>query len=108
MVTDFTRYVLYYHELIGKIAEHEQKKYLMIDDYMLRKVMEKIKWIIDIEKFDNTELLIDTDHKIPDDITLKNIVMLITCVIKNDSKFYPQLERSIIRSIKYWQQISIA
>ena len=31
----------------------------------------KIKEIIGIEKFDNTEILIDTDDKLPDDITLK-------------------------------------
>ena len=25
---------LHYHELMGKIEEHEKKKYLMVDDYM--------------------------------------------------------------------------
>ena len=30
-------------------------------------------------------------YKLPDDITLKNVVMLITYVIKDDGKFYPQL-----------------
>ena len=30
---------LYYHELMGKIEEHERKKYLMVDDYMLDKVL---------------------------------------------------------------------
>ena len=54
----FTRYVrkmsvrmlsLYYHELIGKIEEHEGKMYLMIDDYMLDKRLSKIKMIIGIE-----------------------------------------------------------
>ena len=29
---------LHYHELMGKIEEHEKKKYLMVDDYMLNKV----------------------------------------------------------------------
>ena len=25
---------LHYHELMGKIEEHEKEKYLMVDDYM--------------------------------------------------------------------------
>ena len=32
-----------------KIEEHEGKKYLMVDVYMLRKVLDKIKEIINIE-----------------------------------------------------------
>ena len=47
----------------------------MIDDYMLDKVFEKIKKI-GIEKFGDTKILIDTDDKWPDNITLKNIVIL--------------------------------
>ena len=42
---------LHYHELMGNIKEHEGKKYLMADDYMLDKVLEKIKEIISIGKF---------------------------------------------------------
>ena len=38
---------------------------------MLDRMLGKIKEIIGIEKFDNTEILIDTDDKLPDDITLK-------------------------------------
>ena len=30
------------YELTGKIEEHERKIYLMLDDYMLGKVLEKI------------------------------------------------------------------
>ena len=44
---------LHYHELMGKIEEHEGKKYLMVDDYMLNKVLDKIKEIRGTEKFDN-------------------------------------------------------
>ena len=44
---------------------------MMVDDYMLDKVFEKIKKI-GIEKFGNTKIFIDTDDKLPD-ITLKNI-----------------------------------
>ena len=35
----------------------------MADDYMLDKVLDKIKEIISIENFDNTKILIDIDHK---------------------------------------------
>ena len=50
--------------------------------------MEKI---IGIEKFDDTKILIDIDSKLPDDITLKNVVVLMTCVIKEGNRFYPQI-----------------
>ena len=36
-------------------------------------------------------MLIKTDNKLPDEIILKNVVILITCVIKNGDKFYPQI-----------------
>ena len=49
----------------------------MVDDYMLDKVLNKIKNITDIEKFDDTKILIDTDDKLPDDITLKNVIILV-------------------------------
>ena len=61
--------------LILKTEEHERKKYLMVDDYMLNKVLDKIK------------ILIDADDKLPD-ITLKNVVILMTCVIKDGNKFH--------------------
>ena len=100
LVIYFTRYGLknsikllrlYYNELLGKIEEHEEKKYLMVDDYMLDKVLHKIKEIIDIEQFDYTNILIDSGDKLPDDITVKNVVILITCIIKDDGKFNPQI-----------------
>ena len=49
---------------------------------MLDKVLDKIKEIIDIEKFDDddTKTLVD-----------KNFVMLIACIIKDDGKTYQQL-----------------
>ena len=64
----------------------------MIDDNILVKVLGKVK-IINIKKFDDTKILIDTDDKLPDDITLKNVVILITCVIKDGDKF---LEETLI------------
>ena len=33
----------------------------------------------------------DTDDKLPNDITLKNAVILMTCVMKDGDKFYPEL-----------------
>ena len=78
----FTRYVhsksikvlnLHYHELIGKIEEHEGKKYLTYRDYLLDKVLDMIKEIIDIEKFDDTKILVTTDDELPDGIILKNV-----------------------------------
>ena len=65
----------------------------------------KIKEIICIEKFDDTKVLIETDDKLPDDITFKNDVILMTCVIKDDNRFYPQLfleEEWIRNSIVEW------
>ena len=35
--------------------------------------------------------LINTDNKLPDDITLKKFVILMKCVIKDGDKFYLQL-----------------
>ena len=63
----------------------------MVDYYMLYKVLAKIKQIIGIEKFDDSRILIDTNDKLPDDITFKNVVILMTCGIKHDGKFYLQL-----------------
>ena len=48
----FTRYVhsnsinilrLDYHKLMGKIEKHEGKKYMMVNDYILDKGLDKIK-----------------------------------------------------------------
>ena len=42
----------------------------------------------------NLKILINTDEKLSDDITLKRVVILMTCVIiliKDANKFYPQL-----------------
>ena len=37
------------------------------------------------------KILTDTDDKLQDHITLKNVVILTTQVIKYDAKFYPQI-----------------
>ena len=64
---------------------------MIVDDYIFSKVLDKVKKVISIEKFDDTKSLIDIDDKSSVDFTLKNMVILITCIIKNDGKFYPQI-----------------
>ena len=36
-------------------------------------------------------ILIESDYKLPDDITLRNVVLIFTRVIKDGDKFYQQL-----------------
>ena len=67
-----------------------RKKYLMITDYTLDKTLDKINRI-GIEKLDDTKILIDIDDELPDYITLKDAVILMTCVIKDGDKFYHEL-----------------
>lgn len=57
----------------------------MVDHYMVNK---KIKETISIQKIDYTKLSVDTDNQISDDTT---VVILVTCVVKNIGKFYPQI-----------------
>ena len=61
----------------------------MTEDYMLDKVLDKIKMIIGIEKFGDTKILIDTDDKLDNKVPLTNVMVLISCVIKDDGKFHP-------------------
>ena len=63
----------------------------MFDDYMLVKVLNKIKEIISIERYDNAKISIETDDKLAYCIILKNVVASVACIIKDDGKFYPQL-----------------
>ena len=69
----------------------KEKKYLIACHCMLNKVLDKIKEIIGTEKFDDTKILIDTDDKLPNCISLKRFVIIMISVIKNDGKFYSQL-----------------
>ena len=55
---------LYYNELIGTIKKCEEKKYLIVRHCTLNKVLEKVKEIKGIEKFDDTKILIETDDKL--------------------------------------------
>ena len=88
---------LYYHKVMGKINEYEDKEYLIVGNYVLDKVLGRFKKIIGIKEFDKTKILIDTDDILPDNITFRNAVVLMTSVIKDNGKFYPQLkEHSMI------------
>ena len=77
---------LYYHEFMKKI-----KTMRMVNNYMLDKVLETVKEKKGIVKFDDTKNLIDRYDKVPDYITLKNVVISIKCVIKDDAKFHTQI-----------------
>ena len=72
----------------GKDWRTWRKKYLMTDGCMWNKELGKIKMIIDIGKFGDTKILIDTDDKLAE-VTLTNIVVLISCVKQDDGNFYP-------------------
>ena len=63
----------------------------MVDNYKLDEVLDRIKEIIGIEKFDNTKILVDKDDKLPDDVTKNMLKYLMTFIITDDDKFYPQL-----------------
>ena len=45
--------------------------------------------IIAIEKVGDTKILIEIDDKLHDEVTMTNVAVLISCVIKDDGKFYP-------------------
>ena len=69
----------------NQIFKNMKEKYLNLDGYMLEKVLEKIKEIIRTENFDDAKILIYTDDKLLDDTTLKNVVILMICVIIGQS-----------------------
>ena len=53
----------------------------MIADDDLVKELDKIKEMIGIEKFDDTKILIDMDHIMPNNIALNTVVILIFNVL---------------------------
>ena len=63
----------------------------MVNDYIQDKVSYKVKETIGIVKFDETKFLIDTDDKFLDFITLKNVVILIRYIMKDDGESYPRI-----------------
>ena len=68
----------HYSELMRMIKENKGNKCLKIECYMLHKVLDKIKETTDIDEFDDTKILINTYDELPDDITLKKVVILRT------------------------------
>ena len=54
---------------------------------MLDKRLDKIKMTICIETFHDIKILFETNDN--NDITRKDVVILITCVIKDEEIFYP-------------------
>ena len=54
-----------------------KQKYLMADYYGLDKILDELKEIIGIEKFNDGKVLIDTGDELPDDITLKSVINFI-------------------------------
>ena len=49
----------------------KEKKYLMVLDCMVDKVSDKMKEMTGTKNIDNTKILIETDDKFPDAITLR-------------------------------------
>ena len=58
---------------------------MAVNGYMLDEVLQKIKEMIRIKNFDKTKILIETD-----DISLKNVVISISFVVKDDDIFFPE------------------
>ena len=79
---------MHYHELIAKIEEHEGKNSFTVNDYILDEVLGKIKEIIGTEQFGDAKTLTDT---LPDYIILENVVIIRTCVIKDNGTLYSQI-----------------
>ena len=65
----------HYQELMGKVEDNEGK-YLIVNDYVLDKILDQVNEIIGIEIFDDTQTLIDTDDKLPDNISSQKFVIL--------------------------------
>ena len=73
----------------------------MIGGSLLNKVLDKIKERIGV----NTKLLIKTNDKSPDKISLNNVATLNSSVIKDDKKFYPQVFYKKNQYHKHWWEI---
>lgn len=54
----------------------------MIGNDVLDEVLDKIKEIIDIEKFDDTKTLVETDDKLADDNIFENAVTWLHVLLK--------------------------
>ena len=86
MILILDRYKQHNNGLMGKFAEHEGKKYLIVDDFMLDKLLDRIEDITGFEKF----ILRFWWRQMINFQTILNVI-LVTCVIKDDDKFYTQI-----------------
>lgn len=59
----------------------------MFDDYKQVKVLRKVKETIDITKFENPYIVLDTGDKLLVDVTLKIAVMIVLCAIIDNARF---------------------
>ena len=71
-----------------KIEEHEGKHIFWLIVICQINYYTRLTKVIATEKFNHNKILVDTDDKLSDDITF---VISMTCVIKGDDKFYPQI-----------------
>lgn len=53
----------------------------MTDDYILDKVLDKMKKTKSIKKLDDAGILIGIADKLSDEIALQNVIILVSCVI---------------------------
>ena len=60
-------------------------------NYIPDKVFDKIKEITGNEKFNDTKSLIDMGDELPVHNTFVNVLILMTCFIKDGAVFYPKL-----------------
>ena len=71
----------------------------MFGDHILNKLLDKVKEIIGIEQFDNTNILINTNDKLSDDITFKKVVILMTSYVINNMTCYKRLSKILSTTI---------
>lgn len=65
---------------------------MIVNDNVLDKLLDRIRKIIYISKFDFNKIKVDADDKLPNDIIEnENMMVLITQIIKDDGKCYPQM-----------------
>ena len=67
------------------------ESFIMVDGYILKKVLNTRLKKLGIKKLFDTKILIKTDDKFPDGITLKNVLTFITHITKYGDRFNPQM-----------------
>ena len=67
------------------------ESFIMVDGYILKKVLKTRLKKLGIKKLFDTKILIKNDDKFPDGITLKNVLTFITHITKDGDSFNPQM-----------------